>query len=152
MAYFELNPNGATGVSNSSPITLATDHIYPLPISTTPAGAISGNVVSGSTGIMTTSTVTIIPAPAAGKFLYVTSISVMNTTAVNTIHTVFSNGFINHIAACSTPNNGLSILNFPTPLKLSAATALTATQNGGVIAAAASPGVYVTATGFVAGT
>lgn len=147
MAYFELNPNGATGVANSSPITLANNHSYPLPIGVVTSGNISASLVSGSTGMTSSGvTYTVIPA-STGKYVYVTSIVVINASSTASIQTVFKNGVVDHIAACSTPGNGLSTLNFPTPLKLNLNVALTATIN---ISPTSPSIVTVNAVGFVA--
>lgn len=127
MAYFELNPNGATGAANSAPITLATNHIYPLPVSNVPAGGYSTYGVYGSTGLTTANTLqTVIPAPGANTFLYITALNVVNTSGQNNVEVIFYNGSTQIAACTATQNNGLSSMVFSTPLKLSANRALTA--------------------------
>lgn len=154
MAYFESEPAGATGINNSAPIVLATDHNWPIPTFFAPLGS---NCVSGCTAMLpgATSGVTVLAGPPAGYNLYVTSIQVSYAE---------SNPSVNYFTFKAGSNAGTvlfytmanvsgilmptAVMCFSTPIKVGATGLFVIGSTGGIVSTrkpspVAAQGIYL---------
>lgn len=150
MAYFESEPAGATGINNSAPVVLATNHNWPIPTYFAPIGP---NCVSGCTAMRPPNFgVTVIPGPPAGYNLYVSSIQVsfFDGLLASSCYYAFKAGSNTGAVlfyAYPSASNATSVLSFRTPIKVGATGLFVIGSTGLTTASAGHPvsaqGMYV---------